>query len=31
LRERYPQYAAQRLEDRPLLAIEVESVTGWRP
>jgi PPOX class probable F420-dependent enzyme len=31
LRERYPQYAAQRLEDRPLLVIEVESVTGWRP
>jgi PPOX class probable F420-dependent enzyme len=30
LRERYPQYAAQRLEQRPLLAIEIDTVTGWR-
>jgi PPOX class probable F420-dependent enzyme len=29
LRERYPQYVAQRLEERPLLAITVESVAGW--
>ncbi len=29
LRERYPQYAAQRLEERPLLAIAVEAVAGW--
>ncbi len=30
LRLRYPQYAAQRLEDRPLLSIAVESITTWR-
>ncbi len=30
LRERYPQYAGQRLELRPLLAIEIDTVTGWR-
>jgi PPOX class probable F420-dependent enzyme len=29
LRARYPQYAAHRLEDRPLLAIAIESVAGW--
>jgi PPOX class probable F420-dependent enzyme len=29
LRDRYPQYGTQRLEDRPMLRILVESVTGW--
>lgn len=30
LRQRYPQYGGQHLEDRPLLAIEIEAATGWR-
>lgn len=29
LRERYPQYAAQRLEERPILRIRIERVSGW--
>jgi len=29
LRERYPQYATHRLEERPILRIEVERVVGW--
>lgn len=29
LRERYPQYASHRLEERPILRIEVERVVGW--
>lgn len=29
LRERYPQYADQRLEERPILRIHVEKVTDW--
>lgn len=31
LRDRYPQYRAMTLEERPLIAVEVESVVGWRP
>lgn len=29
LRDRYPQYAGQRLEDRPLIRISVDHVEGW--
>jgi PPOX class probable F420-dependent enzyme len=29
LRARYPQYATQRLEERPVLRITVERVAGW--
>lgn len=29
LRARYPQYATHRLEERPMLRIEVEHVVGW--
>ncbi len=29
LRERYAQYATHRLEDRPVLRIEIERVVGW--
>jgi PPOX class probable F420-dependent enzyme len=29
LRARYPQYAAQRLEERPVVRIAVERVAGW--
>ena len=29
LRGRYPQYAAHRLETRPMIRIEVEAVTTW--
>jgi PPOX class probable F420-dependent enzyme len=29
LRERYPQYRAMRLEDAPVIAIDVERVTAW--
>ena len=29
LRERYPQYAAQRLEERPIVRIRIERVSGW--
>ena len=29
LREKYPQYRAMALEERPLLVIEPESVTAW--
>jgi PPOX class probable F420-dependent enzyme len=29
LRERYPQYDGHRLEDRPVVRIRVERVTGW--
>ena len=29
LRKRYPQYAAHNLEDRPVVRIRVERVTGW--
>jgi PPOX class probable F420-dependent enzyme len=29
LRERYPQYASHRLEERPILRIEIERVVGW--
>ena len=29
LRERYPQYAAHRLEERPILRVLVERVSGW--
>jgi PPOX class probable F420-dependent enzyme len=29
LRARYPQYANQRLEERPILRIRVERLTGW--
>lgn len=29
LRERYPQYASQKLEERPIVRIRVERVTGW--
>lgn len=29
LRQRYPQYAAQRLEERPLMRIEVRRAVGW--
>jgi PPOX class probable F420-dependent enzyme len=29
LRDRYAQYASQRLEERPLIRVEVEAVTGW--
>ena len=29
LRDRYPQYATHRLEERPILRIEVERVVGW--
>jgi PPOX class probable F420-dependent enzyme len=29
LRQRYPQYEAQRLEDRPVIRIDVERVTSW--
>lgn len=30
LRARYPQYRAMALEDRPLLAVSIEQVVGWR-
>ena len=30
LRKKYPQYETHRLEDRPLLRIEIERVTSWR-
>jgi PPOX class probable F420-dependent enzyme len=29
LRARYPQYAAMRLEDRPMIRIEVERAVAW--
>jgi PPOX class probable F420-dependent enzyme len=29
LRERYPQYAAQRLEERPILRIAIERAASW--
>jgi PPOX class probable F420-dependent enzyme len=29
LRERYPQYAAHSLEDRPMLRVRIDGVTGW--
>ena len=29
LRAKYPQYATHRLEDRPLIRIEIERVTSW--
>jgi PPOX class probable F420-dependent enzyme len=29
LRSRYRQYAAQRLDQRPIIRIEVQRVTGW--
>ena len=29
LREKYPQYRAMALEERPLLVIEPESVAAW--
>lgn len=29
LRTKYPQYAAQRLEARPLIQIELERITSW--
>jgi PPOX class probable F420-dependent enzyme len=29
LRARYPQYASQRLEERPILRIAVDRVAGW--
>ena len=29
LRERYPQYRTHRLEERPLIRIEIERVTSW--
>jgi PPOX class probable F420-dependent enzyme len=29
LRERYPQYRAMRLEDAPVIAIDIERVTAW--
>ena len=29
LRAKYPQYETHRLEDRPLLRIEIERVTSW--
>lgn len=29
LRDRYPQYATHRLEERPILRIEIERVVGW--
>jgi PPOX class probable F420-dependent enzyme len=29
LRERYPQYAAQRLEERPILRVVIDRVSGW--
>ena len=29
LRERYPQYRDQRLEQRPILRIKVERIVGW--
>ena len=31
LRARYPQYATHRLEDRPMLAIEIERTRAWMP
>ncbi len=31
LRERYPQYASQPLEERPIVRIAVEGATGWVP
>lgn len=30
LRARYPQYASMALEERPLIRLAVERVTGWR-
>jgi PPOX class probable F420-dependent enzyme len=30
LRAKYPQYARHRLEDAPVIKIEVDRVTGWR-
>lgn len=29
LRAKYPQYAAQRLEERPIIALDVERVYAW--
>ena len=29
LRDRYPQYASHRLEERPLIRITIERVTEW--
>jgi PPOX class probable F420-dependent enzyme len=29
LREKYPQYARQRLEERPMIEIAVERIVGW--
>ena len=29
LRAKYPQYETHRLEDRPLVRIEIERVTSW--
>jgi PPOX class probable F420-dependent enzyme len=31
LRAKYPQYATHRLEERPLLAIEIERTRAWGP
>jgi len=31
LRAKYPQYATHRLEERPLICIEIERVIGWGP
>jgi len=31
LRAKYPQYATHRLEERPLIRIELERVVGWGP
>jgi PPOX class probable F420-dependent enzyme len=31
LRRRYPQYAGQRLEERPLLRIDIDTARGWAP
>ena len=30
LRARYPQYAAMALDDRPVIRLQVDQVTGWR-
>ena len=29
LRERYPQYASHRLEERPIIRIEVDRISSW--
>ena len=31
LRAKYPQYATHRLEERPLIRIELDRVIGWGP